>query len=142
IFRKTKPDFLVASAGTLPLEDIGKIPSLKHVMLVVKEASRHMDWSATSDMEVSSSTFHGITEDNVGVSNPPKEIDLDGISLVYVYKDLQGQWDTENYSQKVIIAGVAGQLAVLPKKEALGPEDVFLPVDGLWEVFTRVLTYA
>jgi hypothetical protein len=101
-----------------------------------------MDWSATSDMEVSSSTFHGIIEDNVGVSNPPKDIDLDGISLVYVYKDLEGQWETENFSQKVIIAGVAGQLAVLPKKEALGPEDVFLPVDGLWEVFTRVVTYA
>ncbi|RPA86990.1 hypothetical protein BJ508DRAFT_410579 [Ascobolus immersus RN42] len=142
IFRKTSPDFLVASAGTLPLEEIGKVHSLKHVMLVVEKASRHMDWSATSDMEITSSTFHGIIENPTGVSTPPTDLDLDGISLVYVYKDLMNHWETENFSQKVLIAGVAGQLAVLPKKEALTPADVFLPVSGLWEPFTRIVTYA
>ena len=46
ILQRTKPDFLVAAAGGLPLTEVVRFyGGLKQVVWVVEEGSRHMDWN-------------------------------------------------------------------------------------------------
>lgn len=141
LISKTTPDILVASAGAFPLAKIDKVPSLKHVVFSVEKTSRHLDWTAPADMDVSSSTYHELVQKYSGKGGAPKLVDVDAPHIVYVYKDLEGDWKTSDFSQRVIIAGVTGQMLALEKSQRMNEKDIFLPVDGLWEIYTRVVTY-
>lgn len=48
--QQVKPDFLIAEAGALEIDSVvSACSSLKHVIWVVKEGSRHMDWNVVPE---------------------------------------------------------------------------------------------
>lgn len=60
LFKVANADFLIATAGCLPLTDVKQsCPSIRQLMWVVEKTSRHMDWSEPSQ---GSSAWHEVIE--------------------------------------------------------------------------------
>ena len=61
ILHNTKADFLIAPAGTVPVEHLAmSCPNLKHSIWVVEKSSRHMDFKSTPSNTQTAVEWHEI----------------------------------------------------------------------------------
>ncbi|KAI5780825.1 hypothetical protein EDC01DRAFT_667362 [Geopyxis carbonaria] len=140
LIRRTAPDILIAQAGQFPLAEIEEI-ELKEVVYVVEEASRHLDWTSSEDSKQKSVEYHEIVKSDVESTDPDVVINLDAPAVVIFGPKITDKIEIVEFSQRNIIAGVAAQSQVLPKSEQYNPTDVFVPVDSLADLYTRIHTY-
>jgi hypothetical protein len=72
LLKQTKADVLIAEAGAVPLEDITRgYKSLKQVIWVVEETSRHMDWTEVPTGiggKIEVSVWHQLVQDHPEIS--------------------------------------------------------------------------
>jgi hypothetical protein len=103
-----KADALVAQAGSLPLEQVGKAyKGLKQVVWVVEKTSRHVDWTEVpSDVGggIEIGMWHQLVQDHgeTGVTSFPdlKSSDVPGVVTVWLDK-LGATPQIVEFSQKV-----------------------------------------
>ena len=102
----TKADALVAQAGSLPLEEVGKkYKALKSVVWVVEKTSRHVDWTEVPSgvgggMEVG--MWHQIVADTTSVPEFPalETRQIPGIVTIWMDK-LGGTPEIVEFTQAV-----------------------------------------
>jgi acyl-CoA synthetase (AMP-forming)/AMP-acid ligase II len=94
--KATKADALIAQAGSLPLEQVGKAyKGLKQVIWVVEKTSRHVDWTEVpKDVggQVDISMWHQLVQDHqdVSTSDFPDLKSSELPSLVTIWLDKVG----------------------------------------------------
>ncbi|CCX10488.1 Similar to Long-chain-fatty-acid--CoA ligase 3; acc. no. O95573 [Pyronema omphalodes CBS 100304] len=138
LLKQTSADILITQGGQLPLEEF-KGSGLKEIVLVVEEASQHLGWSGPIG-EAKCGQFVDITKNEVEPI-ADIDIDLDAPAVVIFSPEVNGKIETVEFSHRNIIAGVAALAVTLPKNERYMPEDVFLPVDTLADLYTRIHLY-
>ncbi|RVD85889.1 uncharacterized protein DFL_004192 [Arthrobotrys flagrans] len=111
-------EILIMPAASLDINDLNVSTLLKHVILVVEEGSRHLDFAADPDAKVSLKEWHDIAANGLKATRPEK-ID-----------------DHVN-----IVAAVSAQSTAPAPKDQFKPTDVFTPASTLADQFTRIITY-
>ncbi|KAI9822632.1 MAG: hypothetical protein M1827_000351 [Pycnora praestabilis] len=148
--QQTKPDFLIAAAGALPLEEVLRgYPGLKQIMWVVKQGSRHMDWNEVPEGiggKFGVSVWHEIVEErksNAG-SGLPANVQGEQIeNLVTVCQNKKNDTgELVEFMQKNLVAATAALISSLPVRERIRPSDLFMPVDSLTSIYPLTLTFA
>ncbi|KAF8540352.1 hypothetical protein BDD12DRAFT_734836 [Trichophaea hybrida] len=138
LLTRASPDVLVTQGGQLPLEEF-KGANLKEIVLVVEEASQHLDWSEPIGSTKCIQYAEIVEKEAAPI--PDIDLDLDAPAVVIFGPKIGENIDIVEFSHRNIIAGVASQTVTLPKAEKYSPDDVFLPVDTLSDLYTRIHTY-
>lgn len=137
-------ELLIAAAGSVDINDIRQhCPNLKHVVWVVEEASRDMDWTDPSKGE---SAWHELVADNASqaTSDLPTSTPNDPIpDLVTIWQnERKTAGELVKFTQRNLTAAIGAQLSALPSRQRLSIEDLFLPADSLSNSYILVLTLA
>lgn len=128
-------------AASLDINDLNAATALKHVILVVEEGSRHLDFAAEPNSPVSLKEWHDIAAAGPKGTRPDKIDDTQPHMLV-IAKNLKRQTvEAVAYTHTNIVSAVSVQATALPKKDELKTTDVFLPACTLADQFTRIMTY-
>ncbi|KAH0556129.1 hypothetical protein GP486_005936 [Trichoglossum hirsutum] len=146
----TKPDFLMSAAGGLPLTEVVRFyGGLKQVVWVVEEGSRHMDWNEVPEGiggQAGVGVWHEIVEEKkatVGSTIPDNAENETLKNLITIWhgrKDDVGE--VVEFTQKNLVAAIAGIISSLPPNQRLNPSDLLLPVESLAMVYPLALTFA
>ncbi|ODH51057.1 hypothetical protein GX48_02842 [Paracoccidioides brasiliensis] len=142
-------DLLIAEAGTLePSVLLKAVPSLRGAIWVANHGSRHMDWSQVPEgigggIEVA--VWHELVKDKKGVigtdvpatisSTPPP-------SIVALWASSEDSASFVEYSPAVLVAGIAGVGAALPRGLHLTATDLVLSIDSLCRSFPLCIILA
>ncbi|KAH0545292.1 hypothetical protein FGG08_000591 [Glutinoglossum americanum] len=148
--QKTKPDFLIAAAGGLPLTDIVRFyGGLKQVVWVVEEGSRHMDWNEVPEGiggQAGVGVWHEIVEEKkstVGTALPDNTENESLKDLVVIWHgDKDDVGEVVEFTQENLVAGIAGIISSLPVNQRYNSSDLLLPVEPLSMVYPLALTFA
>ncbi|TGZ77156.1 hypothetical protein EX30DRAFT_323949 [Ascodesmis nigricans] len=141
LLKETRPDVIIAAAGQVPLEEITPIRP-KEIIFVVEPGSQHLDWDSPEGSDQKSVVYHEIIK-NGAAKDPEVDIELNAPAVViYGPKQKDGSRELIEFSHRNIVAGVASQMKSLPTREKYTPNDVFVPVDTLADLHTRIHTYA
>ena len=112
LLRKTSPDVLIAGAGTIPLTEVAhSCPQLKHVIWVVQQGSRHLDWNEVPEGfggKVGVSVWHELIEEKKSSieGDLPYDVDRPGDSFRLVtmwQKEDDEVGDVVEYTEAVSI---------------------------------------
>ena len=151
LLRKTQTDILIAGAGTVPLADVvSGHPMLEHVIWVVQEGSRHLDWSEVPEGiggRVGVAVWHELIEEKKSrtsehpPSNDGERRDPGKIVVVWQKKE-DDVGEVIEYSQGNVVAGIAALISSLPNRERFSPSDLLLPVETLDGIYPLTLTLA
>ncbi|KAF3906578.1 hypothetical protein ABW20_dc0108215 [Dactylellina cionopaga] len=128
-------------AASLDLNDLKSVSLLKHVILVVEEGSRHLDFADDPTAKVSLKEWHDIAANGTkGVR--PETIDISQPHMLVLSKNLKLQkMEVIPYTHTNIVAAVSAQATTLPPRDQFKPTDVFTPASTLADQFTRIITY-
>jgi len=142
LLKRSKADVLIAPAGDLALNDVDGASSIKEIIYVVEPGSQHLDWTSPNG-KVKTSVYHDVIKTpSTGAGN----VDLDGPAIIVFGSKYIGEErsiEIAEFNHKQIIAGVASTIAsIKPGPETLKPDDIFVPVDTLSDIYTRIFTYA
>ncbi|KAI9777246.1 MAG: hypothetical protein M1839_008976 [Geoglossum umbratile] len=150
VLQKTKPDFLVAAAGGLPLTEVVRFyGGLKQVVWVVEEGSRHMDWNEVPEGiggQAGVGVWHEIVEEKKATVSPTLPDNAEHEPL----KDLVSIWHGEKddvgevveFTQKNLVAAIGSIISSLPKNRRFNSSDLLLPVESLSVIYPLTLTFA
>jgi len=149
MLRRSASDTVVAAPGTFPLELVAKAyPALRNLIWVVDEGASHMDWNEVPEGtggSVNVATWQEIVNEapaESGKELPSGETD-EPRDVVTFWQGKPGTMEEMvRFSQKNIVAGVAGVIGGLPMSAKMGPGDVFLPVERMTQASTLILTLA
>ena len=98
-------DALIASAGSLPLEELcNNVPGLKQVVWVVQKTSRHMDWAGTPEAaqgKLSVSVWHDVVQEHKTASWDLPQDEHEPPSLVQIWLSKNGPPEVTRFTQKV-----------------------------------------
>ncbi|KAF2455592.1 hypothetical protein BDY21DRAFT_289228 [Lineolata rhizophorae] len=149
LLRETEADSLIAEAGSLPLEDVGKdVPNLHQVVWVVEKTSRHVDWSevpAGVGGKIDVVVWHELSREQNGSSAelPADDSKQTPGGIVAVWQVAPGaQSEIVEFSQANLTAAIASHLSVLPRPHRLTPSDLFLSAESLTHTYALTLTLA
>lgn len=145
MLKKCKADTVIAAVGCFPFDAITKsYPSLKQLIWVVDEGSKHMDWNEVptgTGGAINVSTWQDIIQDQestVGTELPPVDRTSELKNVLAFWPDGQ----LVEYTQANLVSGIAGQLTSVPNTQRITHADLFLPVDSLSTIYPLVLTLA
>lgn len=150
MLRRSAVDTVVTAPGAFPFDAVVKAyPSLRQLIWVVDEGSKHLDWNEVPEGtggSVNVATWQDILNDAPVTAGA----DLPALDSENVPKDVVTFWQSKPgqmeemvaFSQANIISGIAGQIAAVPTKERLSPSDLFLPADSLSNIHTLIVTLA
>lgn len=150
MLRRSAADTVVTAPGAFPFDAVVKAyPSLRQLIWVVDEGSKHLDWNEVPEGtggSVNVATWQDIINDapvDAGRELPALDLEKLPKDVVTFWPTKPGQMeDMVAFSQGNIVSGVAGQIAAIPSKERLGPSDLFLPADSLSNMHALVVTLA
>ncbi|KAI1005147.1 hypothetical protein K3495_g3069 [Podosphaera aphanis] len=141
---KSKSDTVVAAAGSFPFDAIHKsYPSLKQLIWVVDEGSKHMDWNEVPNGtggSVNVSTWQEIVQDPDSSAGKELPIKDNSIELGKVIGFVSGQ--AVEYTHATLVAGVSGQLNSIPNTQRFTPSDLFLSIDCFSSIYPLTLILA
>ncbi|EEY14118.1 conserved hypothetical protein [Verticillium alfalfae VaMs.102] len=139
MLRRSAADTVVTAPGAFPFDAVVKAyPSLRQLIWVVDEGSKHMDWNEVPEGmggSVNVATWQEIVQEApaaAGLELPPVAGQHEPADIITFWQSRAGTMEEMvRFSQANLIAGIAAQLAALPVSQRLGPSDLFLPVDSL-----------
>lgn len=148
MLRQAEADTVVALPGSFPFDAVLKsYPSLRHVVWVVDEGNRHMDWNEVPKGfggKLNVATWQDIVQDSP--ADAGKE--LPSLADQHAAPDLVIFWQTNpgemeemvHFTAANLTAAIAAQLFAIPQAQRMGPSDLFLPADALTSTYTLALT--
>ena len=144
VLSKTQADLLVTAAGVISLNELQGILPLKNVVYVVEKASRALDWNTPPGSRIQTQTFHDVIAGDSNASvEAPQTVDVNKPAVIITYTPHSStSLEIIELSTQNIVAAIGSQLASLPLAERFTPKDTFLPLDSLFLLYPRVLTYA
>ncbi|KAK3308599.1 uncharacterized protein B0T15DRAFT_524783 [Chaetomium strumarium] len=150
MLRRSAADTVITAPGAFPYEAVVKnYPSLRQLIWVVDEGSKHMDWNEVpqgTGSSVNVSTWQDIIHDSpvdAGKELPSIEgqKELRDITVFWQFKPGQ-QEEMVRFTSANFVSAIAGQLFAVPTAQRMGPSDLFLPADSLANTHTLALTLA
>lgn len=148
MLRRSAADTVVTAPGSFPFDVVVKnYPSLRQLIWVVDEGSKHMDWNEVpqgTGGSVNVSTWQDIVNDSpvdAGKTLPP----VDGqkeprdVTVFWQAKPDQPE-EMVRFTSANFVSAIAAQLFAIPTAQRMGPSDLFLPADSLANTHTLVLT--
>ncbi|GAB1314383.1 Long chain acyl-CoA synthetase 7, peroxisomal [Madurella fahalii] len=150
MLRRSATDTVVTAPGSFPFDVVVKnYPSLRQLIWVVDEGSKHMDWNEIpqgTGGSVNVSTWQDIVNDNpldAGKTLPPMEGQKEPRDVTVFWQSKPGQQEEMvRFTAANLVSAVAAQLFAIPTSQRMGPSDLFLPADSLANTHTLVLTLA
>ncbi|AEO56440.1 hypothetical protein MYCTH_2301401 [Thermothelomyces thermophilus ATCC 42464] len=150
MLRRSAADTVVTAPGSFPFDAVAKsYPSLRQLIWVVDEGSKHLDWNEIpqgTGGSVSVSTWQEIVNDgsvDAGKELPPLEGQKEPRDITVFWKPRPGQQEEMvRFTSANIVSGIAAQIFAIPTAQRMGPSDLFLPADSLANTHTLVLTLA
>jgi hypothetical protein len=150
MLRRSAADTVVTAPGAFPFDAVVKAyPSLRQLIWVVDEGSKHLDWNEVpqgTGGSVNVATWQDIVNDapvNASTELPPVDTENAPKDVVTFWQSKPGQMEEMvRFSQANLVSGISGQIGNIPVKEKVGKADVFLPADSLANIHTLTLTLA
>lgn len=145
MLRRSAADTVVAAPGTFPFDDIVKAyPALRN-LIWVDDGSSHMDWNEVPEGmggSVNVATWREIIDETpVDIGRELPEDGGEPSDVVTFWQGKPGSMEEMvRFTQKNIVAGMAGVLGSVPADQRMGPKDVLLPADSLTNIYTLVVT--
>ncbi|KAK4149448.1 hypothetical protein C8A00DRAFT_18860 [Chaetomidium leptoderma] len=148
MLRRSAADTVVTAPGSFPFDLVVKsYPSLRQLIWVVDEGSKHMDWNEVpqgTGSSVNVSTWQDVINDgpvDAGKDLPPLEGQKEPCDITIFWQSKPGQQEElVRFRSANLISAIAGQLFAVPTSQRMGPSDLFLPADSLANTHTLVLT--
>ncbi|KAG6009943.1 hypothetical protein E4U21_000714 [Claviceps maximensis] len=150
MLRRSAVDTVVTATGSFPLDAVVKAyPSIRQLIWVVDEGSRHMDWNDVPEGmggSVNVTTWQDLVSDvpaDTLTELPPVDKDNVPQDIVAFWQGKTGELEEMvRFTQANLVSAVSGQLVAIPSRENLTQADLFLPVDALSNIHTLTLTLA
>ncbi|KAK4127635.1 acetyl-CoA synthetase-like protein [Parathielavia appendiculata] len=150
MLRRSDADIVVTAPGSFPFNlVVQNYPSLRQLIWVVDEGSKHMDWNEIpqgAGGSVNVTTWQDVLYEgsaNSGNELPPLQGQREPSDVIVFWQSKPGQEEEMvQFTSSNLIAGVAGQIFAIPTSHRMGPSDLFLPADSLANTHTLVLTLA
>lgn len=151
MLRRSAVDTVVTATGSFPLDAVVKAyPSLRQLIWVVDEGSRHMDWNDVPEgmgSAVNVTTWQDLLNDTpaAAATELPSSDDKANApgDIVTFWQGKQGELEEMvRFTQANVVSGISGQIAAIPSRERLTQADLFLPADSLSNMYTLTLTLA
>ncbi|KAI9651137.1 hypothetical protein NHQ30_001174 [Ciborinia camelliae] len=144
LVQKSKADTVIAAVGSFPFDAVTKSnPSLKQMIWVVDDGSKHMDWNEIpkgTGGAVNVSTWQEILQDQeVHAGSELPVVDKNGKEPNKVIA-FWPNGELVEYTQSVLVAGVSGQLYSIPTIQRITSKDLFLSAEPLSKIYPLVLT--
>ncbi len=141
--KQVKPDFLIAEAGALEIDSVvAACSSLKHVIWVAKEGSRHMDWNVVPEGaggKVEVVVWHELVDERKTLtSSDVLPVDKEtSVKPLSIYIDEVVELTSEN-----LIAATAALISALPRNQRISSDDLLLSTAPLMSSYALCLTFA
>ena len=150
MLRRSAADTVVTAPGAFPFDAVvDAYPSLRQLIWVVDEGSKHMDWNEVPQGvggSVNVATWQDIVSESpqdAGVELLPSDPASTPQDVVTFWQTKPGQMEEMvRFSQANLVSGVVGQLNAIPTRERFTAADLFLPAESLTNIHTLVLTLA
>lgn len=149
MLKRSQADTLIAAVGSIPFETVIKEhPALRHLIWVVDEGSRHMDWDEVpkgTGGAINVSTWQEIIEDHKSTATSLSIDDQIGQQkgiVTFWQSKLMDPGQLVEYTQANLVSAISAQLSAIPATQRMGPSDLFLPVDSLSTLYPLVMTLA
>ncbi|KAA8634437.1 hypothetical protein SMACR_03238 [Sordaria macrospora] len=150
VLRRSGADTVITAPGCFPFDLVAKhYPSLRQLIWIVEEGSRHMDWNEVPEgtgSSVNVSTWHEIIGDSpaaAGRELPPLEGQKEPSDVILFWQYKSGiPSEMVTFTAGNFASAIASQLFAIPTSQKMGPSDLFLPADSLANSHTLVLTLA
>jgi hypothetical protein len=150
MLRRSAADTVVTAPGSFPFDIVVKsYPSLRQLIWVVDEGSKHMDWNEVpkgTGSAVNVSTWQDVINDSpvdAGKELPPLEGQKESRDVTIFWQTKPGQEEElVKFTPANLISAIAAQIFAVPTSQRMGPSDLFLPADSLANTHTLVLTLA
>ena len=150
MLRRSAADTVVTAPGSFPFDvAVRHYPSLRQLVWVVDDGSRHMDWNEVpqgAGGSVNVATWQDIVNDSpqdAGRALPPLEGQPEPRDVTVFWQGPPGQQEEMvRFTAANLVSAVAAQLFAVPTSQRMGPDDLFLPADSLANSHTLVLTLA
>jgi hypothetical protein len=150
MLRRSATDTVVTAPGSFPFDVVVKnYPSLRQLIWVVDEGSKHMDWNEVpqgTGGSVNVSTWQDIVNDaplDAGKTLPPLEGQKEPRDVTVFWQSKPGQQEEMvRFTAGNFVSAIAAQIFAIPTSQRMGPLDLFLPADSLANSHTLVLTLA
>ncbi|KAK0739772.1 hypothetical protein B0T21DRAFT_382730 [Apiosordaria backusii] len=148
MLRRSAADTVVTAPGSFSFDIVVKnYPSLRQLVWVVDEGSKHMDWNEVpqgTGGKVNVATWQDIINDfpaDAGKALPPLENQPEPKDITIFWQQASGQQEEMvKFTPGNIVSAIAAQLTAIPTARRLSPSDLFLPADSLANSHTLVLT--
>ncbi|KAK0727925.1 hypothetical protein B0T26DRAFT_696094 [Lasiosphaeria miniovina] len=148
MLRRSAADTVVTAPGSFPFDIVVKnYPSLRQLIWVVDEGSKHMDWNEVpqgTGGSVNVSTWQDIVNDSpvdAGKELPPIEGQKEPRDVTIFWQPKPGiAEEMVRFTSANIMSAIAALLFSVPTSQRMGPSDLFLPADSLANTHTLVLT--
>ncbi|KAM7194971.1 peroxisomal long chain acyl-CoA synthetase 7 [Naviculisporaceae sp. PSN 640] len=150
MLRRSAADTVITAPGSFPFDIVVKnYPSLRQLVWVVDEGSKHMDWNEVpqgTGGSVNVSTWQEIVTENpvdAGKELPPLEGQKDPRDVTIFWQSKPGtQEEMVRFTAANLVSAVAALIFSVPTSQRIGPSDLFLPADSLANTHTLCLTLA
>ena len=150
MLRRSAADTVVTAPGSFPFDLVVKnYPSLRQLIWVVDEGSKHMDWNEVpqgAGGSVNVSTWQDIVGDSpldAGKELPSSQGQKEPRDVTIFWQSKPGQQEEMvRFTSANLISGTAAAHFAIPTAQRMGPSDLFLPADSLANTHTLVLTLA
>ncbi|TPX08229.1 uncharacterized protein E0L32_001875 [Thyridium curvatum] len=150
MLRRSAADTVIAAPGSFPFDSVVKTyPSLRQLIWVVDEGSKHMDWNEVPKGmggSVNVSTWQEIVQDqpvDAGRELPPIENQTEARDVTVFWQGKPGNLEEMvRFTSANLVSAVAAQIFAVPTNQRMNPSDLFLPADSLANTHTLVLTLA
>lgn len=150
MLRRSAVDTVVTATGSFPLDSVVKAyPSIRQLIWVVDEGSRHMDWNDVPEGmggSVNVTTWQDLVNDTpAGTLSELPPVNKDNVpqDIVTFWQGKSGELEEMvRFTQANLVSAISGQLVAIPSREKLTQADLFLPVDALSNIHTLTLTLA
>ncbi|KAG5927287.1 hypothetical protein E4U42_002379 [Claviceps africana] len=150
MLRRSAVDTVVTATGAFPLDSVIKAyPSIRQLIWVVDEGSRHMDWNDVPEGmggSVNVTTWQDLVNDiPAGTLTELPPVDKDHVpqDIVTFWQGKAGELkEMVRFTQANLVSAISGQLIAIPTREKMTQADLFLPVDALSNIHTLTVTLA
>ncbi|KAH8888902.1 hypothetical protein GQ53DRAFT_237787 [Thozetella sp. PMI_491] len=150
MLRRSAADTVITAPGSFPFDSVVKsYPSLRQLIWVVDEGSKHMDWNEVpqgTGGSVNVSTWQDVVNDgpvDAGKDLPLLEGQGEPRDITVFWQGKPGTLEEMvRFTTANLVSAVAAQIFAIPTAQRIGPSDLFLPADSLANTHTLVLTLA
>ncbi|KAK2590009.1 hypothetical protein QQS21_012307 [Conoideocrella luteorostrata] len=148
MLRRSAVDTVVTATGSFPLDAVVMAyPSLRQLIWVVDEGSRHMDWNDVPEGiggSVNVTTWQDLLNDTPAAALtelPPIDKENAPQDIVTFWQGKTGELEEMvRFTQANLVSAISGEIAAIPTRERLTEADLFLVADSLSNTRTLTLT--